>query len=442
MLVGIQWSGKWTQARKILEKYGDEFVLFEMGGELRRFIQWDSPLAQESKKLMDAGFKATTAAIIEMTKIFLSKHSNQRIIMDGVIRSKEQDEAIWHLFGKFDVLYFDLDEETAVKRLCGRRIDPETQETFPASFTGDTNPKTGNKLITRADDTEDAIRKRIAWSISDTLPLLDIWKKNGHRVFDIDAKQSEEDIFREVEDALLQKDLPLGYTFQIEKKVIHISPEKEKALFVAEKIRPDLVYHTASLEWNPYTFPEVKTLLDGITVGGRSLSDTEQVLRIDRAWSEVITRVQEKRFVFDKATACTLQSIIAEKEALKIGVFRDGKVYISGTTYEPPDHAMLDDIFEGGRQYLENIPDLVFRAFLLFLWMSRVQFFYDGNKRTARMMTNGILLSAGYPPLHILARDQLAYNTHMTNFYTSGDADAVLDWLISYYAVMAKEMGF
>lgn len=56
----------------------------------------------------------------------------------------------------------------------------------------------------RADDTEAAIRKRIAWSIGDTLPLLEVWKKHGHIVRIIDASQNEEEIFSEVE-RLMQK---------------------------------------------------------------------------------------------------------------------------------------------------------------------------------------------------------------------------------------------
>lgn len=198
MLVGIQGSGKWTQARRILEKY-DDYILFEMWGELRRFIQTDGPEAQAAKACMNQWLKAPTSAIIKMTEEFLERNADKKIIMDGVIRSAEQNEAIGSLFGKFDVLYFKLDEDTAVERLCGRRIDPVTQETFPASFTGDSNPKTGNKLVIRADDTEDAIRKRIAWSISDTLPLLEVWREHGHNVYEVDADQSEEEIFREVE---------------------------------------------------------------------------------------------------------------------------------------------------------------------------------------------------------------------------------------------------
>ena len=123
-------------------------------------------------------------------------------LLDGVIRSAEQNDALEGLFGNFDVIYLDLDVETAVARLSGRRIDPVTSETFPASFTGETNPKTGNTLITRIDDTPEAIRKRIAWSIVDALPLIEVWREHGHAIYNIDASKSEDEIFAEVEKAI------------------------------------------------------------------------------------------------------------------------------------------------------------------------------------------------------------------------------------------------
>jgi adenylate kinase len=138
-----------------------------------------------------------------MAQVFLEQHADKKILMDGVIRSREQNDVIGPLFGNFDVIHLDLEEETAVKRLCGRRIDPVTQETFPASYTGETNPKTGNTLVVRADDTEEAIRKRIAWSISDTLPLIDLWREAGHRIYTIHADRSEEEIFGEIEKVIV-----------------------------------------------------------------------------------------------------------------------------------------------------------------------------------------------------------------------------------------------
>lgn len=203
MLIGIQWSGKGTQARKILD-YSDSYTLFEMGGELRKFIEEDTPDAQEAKSYMDQWLKVPTSAVVKMAENFIAKNSGKKIILDGVIRSKDQNDALASLFGDFQVIYFELSEDTAVERLCGRRIDPVTQETFPASFTGETNPKTGNKLVTRADDTPEAIRKRIAWSIADTLPLINIWESLGHQVYRINADQSEDAIFWEIQ-KILQK---------------------------------------------------------------------------------------------------------------------------------------------------------------------------------------------------------------------------------------------
>ena len=198
MLIGIQGSGKWTQARKVLEKYPD-YVLFEMGAELRKFAKNGTPDGDTVNSILVAGNKVWPEYIIELSKDFIEKNKDKRSLIDGAIRDKFQNDVMEKVWWDFDVIYFELSEDMAVKRLCGRRIDPVTQETFPAAFTGETNPKTGNTLVVRADDTEEAIRKRIAWSISDTLPLLDIWRDTGHTIYTIDASQSEDEIFEYVE---------------------------------------------------------------------------------------------------------------------------------------------------------------------------------------------------------------------------------------------------
>lgn len=201
MLVGIQGSGKGTQARKILEKY-PEYILFEMGTELRKFAKNGTPDGEEVHSYMSQGLKVPTQYVVRLTEKFLTDNADKKVLIDGAIRSAEQNDALESVWGNFDVLWLDLSEEEAVKRLTGRRIDPVTNETFPASYTGATNPKTGNTLVVRADDTEEAIRKRIAWSIADTLPLIGVWRKHGHRIIQIEANQSEEDIFRSVEKSI------------------------------------------------------------------------------------------------------------------------------------------------------------------------------------------------------------------------------------------------
>ena len=100
---------------------------------------------------------------------------------------------------------------------------------------------------------------------------------------------------------------------------LSLAPDPHRALFTAERGRVDFVYNTAALEGNPFTFPEVKTLLEGITVGGHKLTDSEQVLRLNRALSHVIGLVKDRKFRFSASTACEIQGIVAKDEALKWG---------------------------------------------------------------------------------------------------------------------------
>jgi Fic family protein len=219
-------------------------------------------------------------------------------------------------------------------------------------------------------------------------------------------------------------------------------PDQKRALFIAEKNRVDFVYNTAALEGNPFTFPEIKTLLDGITVGGHKISDSEQVLNLNRALTYLIRRVKERTFHIDPEVACSLQGIIAREEALTWGVFRDAMVSISGTDYRPPEAKRLNEIFTRGAIALKSVEDPILRAFLVFLWGSLNQFFYDGNKRTSRFLSNGTLLCAGFPPLMISAKDQLTYNQVMTRFYDTQDATEALIWLYTYYYEQIKGFGF
>jgi hypothetical protein len=70
-----------------------------------------------------------------MASDFVKNNQGKKILLDSVIRSIEQNTALEPVFGNFQVIYLEIAVETAVARLSGRRIDPITSETFPASFT-------------------------------------------------------------------------------------------------------------------------------------------------------------------------------------------------------------------------------------------------------------------------------------------------------------------
>lgn len=95
----------------------------------------------------------------------------------------------------------------------------------------------------------------------------------------------------------------------------------ERATFRLHKSLPEYVWDAAVLEGNPFTFPVVQTLMDGVTVGGHRLSDERQVLKLVESARELLRLVKEGRFVLDKATSDHLHAIIARDEAFDAGRF-------------------------------------------------------------------------------------------------------------------------
>ncbi len=181
------------------------------------------------------------------------------------------------------------------------------------------------------------------------------------------------------------------------------------------------------------TYPEVETLLEGITVGGHKLSDEQQILNQNRSVDFLFKLLDDEHFDLTKKTLCHLHTEVAKEEALTWGVFRDGNVNIGGTDYLPPSPDQLDVLFEKGANAINKIDHPILKGLSYFLFGARTQLFYDGNKRVSRLMMNGLLLSEGYPMLNIKAKDKLKFNQQMIEFYESGNYVRTLNYLSAYY---------
>lgn len=194
-----------------------------------------------------------------------------------------------------------------------------------------------------------------------------------------------------------------------------------QTMFLVKRMLPEYIFDTAKLEDNPMTYPEVKTLIDGITVGGHKVSDEQQILNLKEAWEKAFKYAKKDILIIDKKLFCDIHASVARKEAMEWGTFRTGNVGIGGTTnYTCPDPDKLDDIFFRG---INNIPAKVPEAedvINLFLWAAYNQFFWDGNKRTARIVANIVLMRADAGVFNIKVKDILEFNTLMPAFYDNG----------------------
>lgn len=202
-----------------------------------------------------------------------------------------------------------------------------------------------------------------------------------------------------------------------------------RACFRVRKVLEGVVHDTVALEGNPLTLAEVKTLLGGVTVGGHRLEDERQVLNQAASWKELLARVKTAKFEFDRTTCCELHAVVAREEAAEWGVFRTGSVTIAGTDHQPPAWESLPAIFEDGLEALRNIRSTHERAIAMFLFGALNQFFYDGNKRTSRLMMNGILLGAGEDAISVPARRRLEFNEAMIRFYDSRNGTEMMHFM-------------
>lgn len=207
--------------------------------------------------------------------------------------------------------------------------------------------------------------------------------------------------------------------------------EKRYILTYVKQMISEFVYDMGNLENNPFTFPEVQTLLGGITVGGHKLSDQNQILNIKSSWDYVVNLSRTENSEITKDVLFDIYKKVAKDEALIVGGFRNGNIGIAGTVeYKCINATMLDDVFDQGIKKIQAIDNLLERAIILNIWLSYCQFFYDGNTRTARLSSNLILLSNNLGVLSIPARFKTEYNKLILDFYETLEADNVIEFIV------------
>jgi len=188
VLMGVQGSGKGTQAAILADKLGVPHVT--SGGLFREMKNQDTQLAREVQAIMAAGKLVPDDVTIRIVGERLTKGDAVRgAILDGFPRTQPQAEALDALLAKMGskvtvVPYLDLDKATAMKRITARwecSQDPRhvyNLATNPPQVSGrcdiDNAP-----LRQRPDDTPEAVEKRINDFYKETAPLLDYFRQRG-----------------------------------------------------------------------------------------------------------------------------------------------------------------------------------------------------------------------------------------------------------------------
>ena len=203
----------------------------------------------------------------------------------------------------------------------------------------------------------------------------------------------------------------------------HLTPEESR--FLAKKKWDENVYCGMKMENRAVTFPQTKTILEGVNVPNVQLDDIQAILNMRDAWRFLLGSIDEP-VTLDYV--CKLNAYIARNEALEWGKLRTGRVAISGTDYEPPVPTQ-----DGAERELAAILDsgvsATEKALTAFAWGTRGQLFWDGNKRTSLALANKIMLQAGAGMLTITEKNMEQFNDELLRYYNTGESAALLSFL-------------
>ena len=206
-----------------------------------------------------------------------------------------------------------------------------------------------------------------------------------------------------------------------------------------ERLGIDLSWKSSQIEGNTYSLLETERLLrESKTAEGKTKEEAVMLLNHKDAL----------RFVLDNPDYLQtltighiedIHQLLTKELSVDTGL-RHRRVGITGTQYRPLDNefqireAMCDTC-----ELINSRTNVFEKALLALLLLSYIQPFMDGNKRTARITSNALLIANGYCPLSFRTVDSIDYKKAMLIFYEQNNLHAFKQIFIDQYEFAVRE---
>jgi hypothetical protein len=200
-----------------------------------------------------------------------------------------------------------------------------------------------------------------------------------------------------------------------------------------ERLAIDLSWKSSQIEGNTYSLLETERLLkDKETAAGKTKDEATMLLNHKDALDFIISQPD----YINPLTVSGIEDIhgILVKDLDISRNIRSSRVGITGTNYKP-----LDNAFQIKEALLEmctiiNLKLNVFeKALLSLVLISYIQPFVDGNKRTARIISNAILINNHYCPISFRTIDSIEYKKAMLIFYEQNNINPFKNLFIDQF---------
>ena len=198
----------------------------------------------------------------------------------------------------------------------------------------------------------------------------------------------------------------------------------EQNIFLAKRNIIDNIYANARMEGLNITFPQTKTILEGVNVPNLKIDEIQVILNLRDAWNYVINNVNQK---LDLDFISKVNEFVARNESIEWGKLRNGKVVITGNDYIPKI-PIYNEVEEQIKKIL-NIKNPTERAIEYMLFGMKKQLFWDGNKRTSTIVANKIMIENGCGIIKISDLHLEEFNKLLSEFYTTNKKEKIKEFL-------------
>lgn len=177
-----------------------------------------------------------------------------------------------------------------------------------------------------------------------------------------------------------------------------------------EQLVLDWTYHSNAIEGNTLTLKETKVVLEGISIGGKSMREHFEAINHRDAIAYVEAVVAGDETFSERVIKLIHQLVLKNVDEASAGVYRQQNVVISGAEHRPPDYLLVQDNMSGLMQWYDAfVGHPIERAIRLHVGFVKIHPFVDGNGRTARLLMNFELMKCGYLPIIIKAENRFEY---------------------------------
>lgn len=188
---------------------------------------------------------------------------------------------------------------------------------------------------------------------------------------------------------------------------------KRDNILYAKRCIVDSIYKQSKLEGIAVTFPETMEIYEGRSVAGLSVEDVIKVNNLKHAWQFIFDSID---YPMDLRYIRQINKEVGEGIVTDAGELRQASVSIGGTSWKPgiPDYAKAEGDVKAIMNSDNSVTD---KAVTLMLYIMRSQLFYDGNKRTAQIAANQVMIQGGAGILAIPVEKQPEFFSLLVKYY-------------------------